>query len=72
MVGEATADAKERAESIAASVGASVGAIRTVSMGVFQIRPRHSTSVSDYGMNDTSTIEKDIMSVVRATFEIVK
>ena len=72
MVGEATADAKERAESIAASVGASIGAVRTVNMGVFQIRPRHSTAVSDYGMNDTSTIEKDIMSVVRATFEIVK
>ncbi len=72
MVGEATADAKERAVSIAASVGAEIGAIRSVNMGVFQIRPRHSTSVSDYGMNDTSTIEKDIMSVVRATFEIVR
>ena len=44
--------------------------MRSVRMGVFQITPRHSTEVSDYGINDTSSLEKDITAVVRVTFAV--
>jgi hypothetical protein len=70
MLGEATADAKLRAEAIARGVGARVGAVRSVRVGVFQITPRYSTEVSDYGVNDTSSLEKDVTAVVRVTFAI--
>jgi len=70
MLGEATKDARQRAEKMAAAVGSTVGALRSVRSGVFQITPRHSTEVSDYGMNDTSSLEKDITAVVKATFAV--
>jgi hypothetical protein len=41
-----------------------------VRVGVFQITPRFSTEVSDYGVNDTSSLEKDVTAVVRVTFSI--
>jgi len=37
-------------------------------VGVFQITPRNSTDVSDYGINDTSSREKDVTAVVTITF----
>ena len=70
MLAEATEDAKRRAESIAKSAGADIGAVRSARMGVFQITPRNSTEVSDYGINDTSSLEKDITAVVRVTFAV--
>ncbi|OQB37667.1 MAG: hypothetical protein BWY06_02289 [Candidatus Latescibacteria bacterium ADurb.Bin168] len=39
-------------------------------MGVFQITPRNSTMVSDYGINDTSSREKDVTAVVSVTFAV--
>jgi uncharacterized protein len=68
MLTAATRDAKTRADAIAASTGNDVGPVREARMGVFQITPRNSTEVSDYGFNDTSAIEKDITAVVRVTF----
>jgi hypothetical protein len=70
MLAEATQDAKGRAESIARSAGARIGAVRSARMGVFQITARNSTEVSDYGINDTSSLEKDITAVVRVTFSV--
>lgn len=70
MMGEATADARARAEVIARAAGASVGDIRSAESGVVQITPRFSTEVSDYGMNDVTSIEKDITTVVRVTFSL--
>lgn len=70
MVAEATKDAKARAEAIAQSAGNRVGAVRSAETGVFQITSRNSTEVSDYGMYDTSSIEKDITAVVSVTFRI--
>lgn len=70
MVSEATKDAKARAEAIAQSAGNEVGAVRSAETGVFQITSRNSTEVSDYGMYDTSSIEKDITAVVSVTFGI--
>ena len=70
MLGEATKDARTRAESIARAAGSDIGAVREVRMGVFQITPRNSTEVNDYGINDTSSLEKDITAVVRVTFAV--
>ena len=38
--------------------------------GVFQITPRNSTEISDYGMNDVSAVDKDITAVMRVTFSL--
>jgi uncharacterized protein len=68
MVSEATKDAKARAEAIAQSTGDRVGAVRSAETGVFQITSRNSTDVSDSGIYDTSSIEKDITAVVSVKF----
>jgi uncharacterized protein len=68
MVAEATKDAKVRAGAIARSTGDQVGAVRSAETGVFQITSRNSTDVSDSGIYDTSSIEKDITAVVSVTF----
>lgn len=70
MLGEASKDAKERAERIAASTGDSIGAVRAAKMGVLQITAADSTEVSDYGTYDTTTIEKDMTAVVNISFAI--
>ncbi|MHB9012989.1 MAG: SIMPL domain-containing protein, partial [Ignavibacteriaceae bacterium] len=38
--------------------------------GVLQITPRFSNQVSDYGINDLTSIDKEITAVVNASFEI--
>lgn len=70
MLSDATRDARRRAQAIAEAAGADVGAVRSAKMGVFQVTPRNSTEVSDYGMNDTSSLDKDITAVVRVTFAV--
>jgi hypothetical protein len=70
MLADATRDAKQRAEAIAKAAGAEVGGVRGAKMGVFQVTPRNSTEVSDYGMNDTSSLDKDVTAVVRVTFSV--
>jgi len=70
LIEEATRDAKARAEAIAKSTGSTVGTVRQARVGVFQITPRFSTEISDYGMNDVSAIEKDVTAVVHVTFAL--
>ena len=70
MLGEAAKDAKTRAEQIAASTGNSIGVVRSARMGVLQITPADSTEVSDSGMYDTSTIDKDMTAVVNISFGV--
>jgi uncharacterized protein len=70
MLGEAAKDAKERADRIASSTGSSIGSIRSAKMGVLQITAADSTDVSDYGVYDTSTIEKDMTAVVNVSFAV--
>lgn len=70
MLGEAAQDAKARAEQIAASTGSKIGSIRSARMGVMQITAADSTDVSDYGIYDTSTIEKDVTAVVNINFAV--
>jgi len=70
MLGEAAKDAKERAEKIASSTGNSIGSVRSAKMGVLQITAADSTDVSDYGVYDTSTIDKDMTAVVNVSFAV--
>jgi len=41
-----------------------------VQVGVFQITSPNSTQVSDYGVYDTSTLNKDVTAVVNVTFAL--
>ncbi|NJL42476.1 MAG: SIMPL domain-containing protein [Pseudanabaena sp. SU_2_4] len=68
MIGEATKDAKSRAEAIANNTGGRIGVVRRAETGVFQITSRNSTEVSDSGIYNTSSLEKDITAVVSITF----
>lgn len=61
-------DAKARAEQIVKSTGQSVGRLQSASSGVVQVMAPNSSDVSDYGTYDTSTIDKQVMVTVRATF----
>jgi hypothetical protein len=59
-----------RAENMVKATGNKIGSIRSAKMGVFQITPITSTDVSDWGVNDTSSLEKKVMAVVSASFAI--
>jgi uncharacterized protein len=67
---EAAKDAKTRAEKIARATDREIGPLRDAKMGVIQITPRLSNQVSDYGINDLSSIDKEITAVVNASFII--
>jgi hypothetical protein len=67
---EAAKDAMNRASKIALSTGRELGPMRNARMGVIQITPRLSNQISDYGINDLSSIDKEITAVVTASFEI--
>lgn len=70
MVGEASKNAKMRAESMISGTNGKIGAMNNAKMGVFQIVPVDSTEVNDYGINDTSSIEKKVVATVSATFTV--
>lgn len=70
MLAEATKDAAKRAEMIAENANSRIGSLRYADMGVIQITPLYSTEISDIGMNDTSSIEKEITAVVHCEFEV--
>jgi hypothetical protein len=65
---EAAADAQNRAAKIAEATGRKIGPLTSARMGVLQITPEYSNMVSDYGVNDVSSIKKEITAVVNATF----
>jgi hypothetical protein len=70
MLARATENAKQRAGNMAKATGNRIGPVRSARMGVFQITPIHSTEVSDYGLNDTASLEKKVTAVVTAAFAI--
>lgn len=61
---------KKRAEAIATSSGKTVDSIKSVSMGVVQVMPAGTVDVSDYGMYDTGSIDKEVMVTVKTTFSL--
>jgi hypothetical protein len=70
ILAEATKDARIRAEQLAINSGCKVGKLCSAYMGVLQITKAYSTEVSDYGINDTSSLEKDVKAVVSVSFSI--
>ncbi len=70
LLSDAVKDAKTRAEKIAESSGSKVGALHAASQGVVQVMAPNSVEVSDYGAYDTSSIEKEVMATVRASFGV--
>jgi hypothetical protein len=70
MIAEAARDAHHRAEEIAKATGATIGPLRSARMGVIQINPADSTETSNEGNNDTTSVDKDIISVVATTFAL--
>jgi hypothetical protein len=70
MIAEATANARLRADRIAQGSGCRVSTVKEARAGVLQITRPWSTEVSSGGMNDTSSVEKDVTSVVHLTLAI--
>lgn len=70
MLADASKDARSRAEQIAANTGSTLGKLITARMGVMQVNAKFSTEVSGEGNNDKTTLEKDAMAVVTASFEV--
>jgi uncharacterized protein len=67
---KATDEARRRAEILVHGLGGKLGRMRSSSQGVYQVTPRDSTEVSDYGINDTTSREKDVNAVVSVTFAV--
>lgn len=69
LMKQATQDAKKRALAMADAVGDKVGALSSVKAGPIQVTTPDSTMTSDYGMYDTSTIDKTVTTTVTVTFK---
>ncbi len=71
MLAEAAKDARGRAENILRSAGnTDIGPLVYSSMGIININPANSTETSSEGNNDTTSHEKDIITIVRAEYEV--
>jgi hypothetical protein len=70
MLAEASKDAHTRAEQIATQSKAKLTSLLMARMGVMQINSANSTEVSAEGNNDKTSLEKDVLAVVTATFGV--
>ena len=70
MLADASRDARVRAEQIAANTGATISRLQTARMGVMQVNEANVSEVSPTGVNDTTSLEKDVLAVVTATFGV--
>ena len=71
MLAEAAKDARTRAENIIRSAGgAAIQRLRSADMGIININPANSTETSAQGNNDTTSFEKDIITIVHVTYEL--
>ena len=71
MLAAAAKDARTRAENILHSAGnATIGKLVVADMGVININPANVTRTSEEGNNDTTSLEKDIITIVHAEFEV--
>lgn len=67
LVGDATADARARAEQVAHRSGGQLGPLISASVGVVQVNAANQSSES-YASYDRTSIDKDVMLVVRTMF----
>jgi hypothetical protein len=71
MLAAAGKDARARADNILSSTGgATIKKLRSADMGIININPANSTQTSHEGHNDTTSFEKDIITIVHAEFEL--
>ena len=71
MLAEAANDARTRAENMVGKAGgAQLGKLRTANMGIININPANVTATSEEGNNDTTSLDKDIITIVHASFEL--
>ena len=71
MLAAAGKDARARADNILKSTnGASIKRLLDANMGIININPANSTETSAEGNNDRTSYEKDIITIVRAEFEL--
>lgn len=70
LLSEATENARERAAALAKASGSEVGRLRSARQGVFQVTAYPSTDTSDYGIYDTSSVDKAVKAVVTVEFAI--
>lgn len=71
MLAEAAKDARARAENILSSAGnTGVGKLVDADMGIININAANSTETSNEGNNDTTSRDKDIITIVHAEFEV--
>jgi hypothetical protein len=70
MLAEATKDATLRAEQIVNNANGHLGKLVEARMGVMQINPKGVTATSGEGISDTTSLEKEITSIVSVKFEV--
>jgi uncharacterized protein len=70
MLAEASSDARNRAENIVSKANSKLGRLRQAKMGIININPANSTKTSWEGNNDTSSYEKDIITVVTVIYDL--
>ena len=70
LLAAATKDALSRAKILVEATGGHLGKLRQVNVGVFQVTAPNSTDVSDYGVYDTTTPDKDVTAVVNVSFSL--
>jgi len=70
LLSDAVKDAKARAAKIAEGTGRGIGNVQSASNGVVQVLSPNSVDVSDYGSYDTSSINKDVMVTIKASFRL--
>ncbi len=71
MLAAAGRDARARADNILKSAGgAAIKRLRKTNMGIININPANSTDTSNEGNNDRASLEKDIITIVHAEFDL--
>lgn len=68
LLAEASRDARTRAEQIAENTRSRVRGLSSAQMGVIQVNAANETEATASGVNDTTSLEKDALAVVRAVF----
>ncbi len=72
LLEDAMKDAQVRAIALTKAVGGTIGPVLSVRSGPFQVTTPDSTTTSDIGAYDTTTIEKTVTSTVSVTFKTKK
>lgn len=68
LLSEAARDARVRAQKIAEASHARLDALASGRMGVMQVTPANVSETSGYGLNDTTSIEKDALAIVSVVY----